>query len=148
MTSSLRPDRFRAAACSAFLILGLAAFSRPAEAWEIRIVNNLDLQLQQPVILNRQAYKIKSKPPVHIEPNGGEGSFRVGEGKSLKNGHLKVQYFVGPMNSPITVEVGINRGECFAHSNSDEIEGNVSFDHSYDNCRSGHTTTYTFSPAQ
>lgn len=117
------------------------AVASPAFGWTLKIVNNLDYKLSFNKIENRQDVQIKSDPPKIVLPKG-TGSFEAVQGdQTLKNVHLKVQYFVESENSQVTVEFGFDNSDCYAKSSGSEHEINSTYQH----CESD-TTEFIFSP--
>jgi hypothetical protein len=139
--------KFRIIAANKKAVYGISflaclAAASPAFGWTLTIVNNLDYKLSFNEIANRQDVEIKSNPPKIVLPRGGTGSFEVVQGDQTdKNVHLKVQYYLESENSQVTVEFGLDNGDCYAKSSGSEGEINSTYEH----CESD-TTEFIFGP--
>ncbi len=111
-----------------FLFL-LAGWPLDLLAKEVVIQNDLKVDLYFTEILNRQNFKIKSRPP-DVVKTGTTGSFNIGEGDSYyKNHHLKVEYAVGWSGSSDKVNFGFKKSvndssmSCFTHTPTEGLSG-------------------------
>ena len=95
-----------------------------------KIQNDLPVALTDGKVINRQDIKIKSDPPSTVAA-GTTGEFKVGQGDSVKDVHLKVQYKydLGKGAGTETVEFGVRDESggysCFIDTPPD-VAGHVS----------------------